>query len=558
MPFDFSYFIKNLMKKNIQSPDSIEVRNNVPRQTSKNTYYDRISLSAAKLEAGQENALAVLYPALLSRDENLANSAAEAIYTYLESLNVSKIIKLSLRFREYTSMEWSVDWKYVSISDIRENILNENAFLSILRLGTFHPNGYFREKCMLALEDDEASLPYIALRLNDWVGPVQNTAYRILAKRLPDAKTDTAIEMLPFIDQAKKGQRYQVWQLQKTDDTVTQKILQHPDEISLDRIRDYIPITRRLLYKILIRPDILSKEAAHRLLDREKNGNEKNLIISRILKCYHCSEEELNQYMKGKSPIVRKKALEIEYERLHDAWSGLETHLLDTAKGIRSDVCYILRRHSDFDILSFYKSALHTPLEAIAILGIGENGTKKDADILTEYLYDDTPKLVKFTMKSLSLLGASGLDEIYWQYLNDADVTISKAAYDAIHKSNIHYGAERLYRAYQSCHNCHTRKYLLYLLVQEPSWERLPYLLLLYKPYAALSDHEDKKIQMLIRRALSCRSVYACIFQKQADFIMKVMEMPELEIPGNAKKEILFDLKHIRIEQDRKDSHLPQ
>lgn len=43
-------------------------------------------------------------------------------------------------------------------------------------------------------------------------------------------------------------------------------------------------------------------------------------------------------------------------------------------------------------------------------------------------------------------------------------------------------------------------------------------------------------MQMLIRRALSCRGVYACISKKQADFIMEVMDMPELEIPGNAKK----------------------
>lgn len=36
-------------------------------------------------------------------------------------------------------------------------------------------------------------------------------------------------------------------------------------------------------------------------------------------------------------------------------------------------------------------------------------------------------------MKSLSSLGALGLDEIYWQYLDDTDVAISKAAYEAVH-----------------------------------------------------------------------------------------------------------------------------
>lgn len=496
-------------------------------------------------EKGHEHQLAVLYPMVLSRDAETSNPAANAIHTYIQGLDTARLIKLSRQFREYTSMEWFTDWNRVSLSDIRETIRDWNAYLSVLRLGTFHPNGYFREKCMEALENDEASFLFIALRLNDWVKPVRDTAYRILSDRLDAAKTDTAVEMLPFIIQTKKGERYTYEQLHDIEKRLTEKILVHLDEIFLDKIRDYIPATKRFLYKILICPDVLSKDAANGLLHREKNGNEKALIISRILAHYECSDAELDLYIKNKSPIVRKKALESKYERQGGAWNGLELHLLDHAKGIRSDVCYILRKHTDFNILSFYQSRLHTTDESIAILGIGENGTQKDAAMLTEYLYSASPKLIKYAIKALSALDAAGLDDIYWKHLNDTDVTISKAAYEAIRKSDIHYGAKKLYEAYQSCGNFHTRKYLLYLLLKEPSWERLPYLLLLYKPYAALSDQEDKKMQPLIRKALSFRSVYARITAEQAAFITEIMNMPELGIPEGLKKEIRFDLEHI-------------
>lgn len=504
-----------------------------------------IDASIAELEKGHENRLAALYCALLSRDAASADMAAGAIHTYMESLNAPKLISLSRRFRESTSMEWYIDWKHISLSDIRASVSDWNAYLSILRLGTFHPNGYFREKCMWALEEDEASLPFIALRLNDWVKPVQDSAYRILSEKLGNAKTDTAIEMLPFISQTKKGERYAHEQLSDIERQLSEKILLHLDEISLDRIRDYLPATKRFLYQILIRPDVLSKDAVDRLLHREKNGNEKAFVISLILKHYVCSDEELELYVRSKSPIVRKKALEVKYERIGGAWEGLETHLLDKARGIRSDVCYILRRHTDFDILSYYKSRLHTPDEAVAILGIGENGTEKDAVLLTEYLYAASEKLVKYAMKALSSLGATGLDAIYWDYLNDTNVTISKAAYEAVCKSDIHFGAQKLYDALQSCQNCHTRKYLLHLLVREPSWERLPYLLLLYKPDSALTNSEDKKAQMTVRRALSFRSVYAKVTEKQATFIREVMDMPQLKIPERLKKAIRFDLEHV-------------
>ena len=504
-----------------------------------------INADIAELEKGHENRLAVLYCALLSRDAASADMAANAIHTYMENLNAPKLIKLSRRFRESTSMEWFIDWKRIPLSDIRASVSDRNAYLSILRLGTFHPNGYFREKCMWALEEDEASLPFIALRLNDWVKPVRDSAYRILSQKLADAKTDTAIEMLPFISQTKKGERYTHEQLSDIERRLSEKILLHLDEISPDRIRDYLPTTKRFLYKILIRPDVLSKDVVDRLLWREKNGNEKALIISLLLKHYVCSDEELELYIRSKSPIVRKRALEVKYERCGGAWEGLETHLLDRARGIRSDVCYILRRHTDFDILSYYKSGLHTPDEAVAILGIGENGTEKDAVLLTEYLYAASEKLIKHAMKALSALGASGLDAVYWDYLNDTNVTLSKAAYEAVCKSDIHFGAQKLYDALRGCQNRHTRKYLLCLLVKEPSWERLPYLLLLYRPDSALMAPEDKKAQTTVRRALSFRSVYAKVTEKQAVFIRNVMDMPQLKIPEGLKKEILFDLEHI-------------
>lgn len=504
----------------------------------------------SELEKGHENQLAALYPMVLSKDAARVNTAANAIHAYMESLNAAGLIKLDRRFRDYTSMQWSIDWKQVSISDIRKSVSDQNAYLNILRLGTSHPSGYFRERCMWALCDDEASFPFIVLRLNDWVKPVRDNAYRILSDGLKAAKTDTAIAMLPFISRTRAGRRYTCENLQHMEKQLTEKILLHLDEISLDKIRDYLPATKRFLYKILITPDVLTKNAANMLLQREKNGNEKALIISRILRYYPCSETELELYGKNKSPLVRKKALEKMYERRGGSWDGLEIHLLDKARGIRSDVCYILRKHTDFDILSYYRSKLHTPQEPIAILGIGENGTARDAALLMPYLHSDSKKLIKYAMKAASSLNASGLDDIYWGYLNNTCVTISKAAYEAISKSEIHYGSQKLYDAFQNCENFHTRKYLLSLLVKEPSWERLPYLLLLYKPFSALSGPEEECIQWTIRRAVSFRGTYAKITEKQAVFIEETLSIPESEIPEGLKKAIYFDLDHLRPQKN--------
>lgn len=91
------------------------------------------------------------------------------------------------------------------------------------------------------------------------------------------------------------------------------------------------------------------------------------------------------------------------------------------------------------------------------------------------------------------------------------------------------------------CTDDNTRKYLVRLLVKEPSWERLPYLLLLYEPGSWTAE------ALQIRRAVCFRSVYARITRKWADFIMETMEQRKDKIPDGLRKEIIFDLEHITM-----------
>ena len=122
-------------------------------------------------------------------------------------------------------------------------------------------------------------------------------------------------------------------------------------------------------------------------------------------------------------------------------------------------------------------------------MGVGENGSAEDADVLVEYLYADRPRLVKNALKALSTLrvvkiGKVYLADVYWKHLNASDTSVAKAAYQAICKSDISYGADRLYQALAGCTDDNTRKYLVRLLVKEPSWERLPYLCFSMNPEA--------------------------------------------------------------------------
>ena len=75
--------------------------------------------------------------------------------------------------------------------------------------------------------------------------------------------------------------------------------------------------------------------------------------------------------------------------------------------------------------------------------------------------------------------------------------------------------------------------------MNEPSWERLPYLLKLY--------HYDGNLQYKIRNSINFRGTYAQITAALAKEIREILDKKDLELPEWLKKDIEFDLQHIAI-----------
>lgn len=60
----------------------------------------------------------------------------------------------------------------------------QEQYVAILCMGTFHSNGYFRQSCMEELAQYEESLPFLVIRLNDWVEEIRNSAYDLVMYRI--------------------------------------------------------------------------------------------------------------------------------------------------------------------------------------------------------------------------------------------------------------------------------------------------------------------------------------------------------------------------------------
>lgn len=504
-----------------------------------NCYQCTFSEAIEKLEQKEISYLHIVYGAFACKDKALVEQAGRAIIGLLESYTMEQMIRLSEKFRQYTSMEWQTDWGEISLHSLRENFSSSQDYVYALILGSFHPNGYFRESCIRELAEYPDTLPYLVLRMNDWVKPVRESAFYFTMIKMKDCSLHEILQSAPAIEKLHRSQRCSRDYIRTAQERMMERIRSECNTVLLDQISGCEFAVRKNIYRLLFTDSILDLAKADELLKSEKHSFCQSLIITGILRFYPCTEERIQTYLHHKSSCVRRKALEYQYQITGGIWPGLESMLLDSNMGIRELAAYYLRRHSELDIAGYYLTHLSDEKPETAILGLGETGGKETASFLMPFLNHSLPKVVQSTLLSLGrLLGEEG-SQIFRKYLLDDRPSVKKAAYRVICANHIQYGAEWIYETYLAAEDMLLRRYLLKLLFREPSWKRLPYLLLLS------GTVEDEHLEACILGRMRMRSLYVKLSRAEEQRILAILSEKEKQLPERLAADIRFDLKFI-------------
>ena len=523
------------MKKFYQSERFMFFR----RKNDENMKYKNIVREAAEeLKQGKQNYLSVLYQGLTLNDKEIVNYAACQIALYVQGLTSSQIIRLDETFRKCSSMEWRIFWEKADLNVWEKSIEKKEDYLWVLRLGTFHPNGYFREKCICKLSKDNESVKFILLRLNDWVEPVREAAVNVIWNQIPKLNVEELVNCLPYLEKVKHGRRKDRQEFQKLEAYIADWIQRHLQKVNLLNFRKYELKARKYLYHILLEHNLLSKEEIVAVLNWEKNGQCQAMLMTMLLNHNMLSIEELNVFLKHKSKIVQRKALEQKYSITKNYWEGLEKMLLSSSASIREQVAYILQKHTKIDVVAYYTERLETSYKKICILGIGEYGNAEDANSLLVYLKDSEETIVKSTLRTVSRLWEQKANEIFWEYLQDKRPVVVRAAFREIAANHVAYGAKQVYELFQQTDSALLREKLAYQFLRERAWDRLPYVLRLFW-------YEKEDVRQIIRRGVYGRSLYSKISKGNAEVIREILYNEAYQIPEELRKGIEFDLKFV-------------
>lgn len=528
------------------------------------TYLNSLTDAVRNIEQGDVTSLAAAYCVFGSTEVAWIQRAGRAISRFLDCYNMQQIIRLSETFRQYTSIEWLIDWKNVSLLNIQKQLLTNEDYVSVLLIGSFHPNGFFRENCVNELACQKNTLAFLMLRVNDWVEGIRRNALRYVQQRIETGSIQEILIATPALEKLKRSGRCSQEAVLTVNQLIIKRIWKDANRISLWEVVKMDFSIRKSLYQVLFnqskvvlgepvseisKPSIFTEELkcnktllthqqAEQLLQLEKNSFCQSLIITGILSSYPCDDERLDSYLQHRNASVRRKALDYKYKRKKDIWPGLERMLFDSSYGIRDTAAYLLKRHGNWNIAEYYQKHLAGQYKEIAILGLGENGDKSVAEELMPFLKEETPRIVRNTLLALGKLLHTTGSTIYWNFLTDKRQQVSKAAYQVICANQIQYGSEVLYVSFCQAKRPVVRRYLLFLILREPFWKRLPYLLKLY-------GKVEENLKQFLLEGMWCTSLYAKISREEEDNIRDLLFAQKKQIPEELLKNILFDLKFV-------------
>lgn len=501
---------------------------------------DQALISAIKeVENGNCKYLASAFCAFGLKDPAVIKSAGSAIGKLLKTLSMAKLIRLSERFREYTSLDWFIDWKNQDLEQKKVWFDTEQDYIFALVLGTFHPNGYFRERCLHQLKPYPDSLPFFILRMNDWVLTIRRAAACLAEKRAAICPLTELFLASQALLKVKWSGRRESEQIKALELLIKERLKKEKEQIELYSVPKYEFSVRKSLYLFLFSEQILDKSQADYLLSREKAGFCQLIIITGILKDYGCSMEEVDEYLEHKNFCVRRRAMEYKYKLLKDSWPGLTEKLMDKNRGIRELAAFILRKHTSVQVPEFYIGQLHKGVTVTAVLGIGETGNRGMKELVKPCLKDDDEAVVKAALISYGRLAGSEGEELYWNYLFDSRPSISRTSYRIIQACKIRYGSVPIYEAAKQCESPWLKKHLALLLLQEDSWKRIPYLIRLYE------DPSLEEIRFKLYLAMLHRNVYSVLTREEGEKLKQLLKDHEDRIPKEVVSGIRFDLKYV-------------
>ena len=314
--------------------------------------------------------------------------------------------------------------------------------LVVLLAASLHHSGYVRQAAVQLLDkwslqtpveaglEAGAELPFLLLRLNDWVGPVQLAAVAAVEQRLVAAYAPQLVRCIYLVEQLATYRR-------------------RDHELVLQALRRFLSVAGRpaLLAGLTATDRLVQRHCFTRLLE-DGAMDARALVLAglassdTLVRVWAARAARRRLYgpelVEALGQARRDRAVPVRMEAVYafiDDHPELQVLLLDPCKSIRETVRFYIRKHATIDFAALYRQALRTATPArlaIILLALGETGSKSDAGCLLPYTTHAQLRVRKAALHALSQLDPETAAPILFAALSDPHRGVARTVWEAL------------------------------------------------------------------------------------------------------------------------------
>lgn len=452
-----------------------------------------------ELENSDMSAIPEEYQLLLSKEGGIKLESAKKLYVIMSTLNSSQLIKVDKMFRSRISYSWGNNWSNKKTEELFHPLMTHEEKLTILGLSSFHPNGYFREKAIKKLSQMNTGfeIPFLLIRINDWVKEVRNISKENLTMYLKKEYAASFVSSLPLIFRLKDCSRSEHDDI--FNDIVSMLCSEECSSELINGLNSTDSKVRLSCYKIIIQERILNDKSIINYLIKEPYPYIRLFVLRIIQKTINIDDfNGISHFlMKDKLAQIRIIALETLYKfKPSESIDILEKSLFDESQAVREFARYLLSKYKKYDFSSIYRNAIYKKEDTYSsICGLGETGDINDSKIVEEFVSVDSHKIARASLYALAKLNFEGYKEMFVFTLSDLRPSISKAA-KRILQGQINSSDEKtIYGIFKESNYEHVKINICILLCSLSKWISIRYIL-------EFCDHKNQTVASLGHYAL--------------------------------------------------------
>jgi HEAT repeat protein len=419
-------------------------------------------------------------PFVLASNPGVAMNSARSVHKLVLEATTNELVRLDQELRQTSSYsgDYLYAWQKLSPDQLDKLERFEDASVSLLGMASFHSNGYVREAAVkrLALITSGAELPFLILRVNDWVPNIREAAYDAIRARLEPDYARSFIRNLTLVWRLEQAGRFDpkplvqaIYQLLQSGECRT---------ALLESLESDDRFIKRACFKLALSSDL--PEVVRKALD-QKDTVIRVWAAQRVSSTF--TGTTLDHFLKlmeqDKFTPVRREALRIMVQLNSPALlAELHAALLDTHASMREEARYHLRKLGTTDVAAFYRDQFLAGKNLYSIIsGLGETGATTDDHFIVPYASHHSGKIRGAAIQALAKLNRNARLDLFINALSDPVPHVSRQALNALADKAAAINGERIWELFQSAAHTHVKRNALSLIERLGKWDSIYYLL---------------------------------------------------------------------------------